>query len=114
MTKEEALAMGIEELGYADEEDPASHVSVELTDGHSGHGWYAWPTEYPDEGSHFVGPETAREIEITMEARSAFAEMVGAHSAKYGPESTMGLICWAAAQPASKRFVVAEKVREGT
>jgi hypothetical protein len=30
-----------------------SHVTLVESDGHSGPGFYAWLTEYPDEGSAF-------------------------------------------------------------
>ncbi len=34
---------------------PEEDVTVTLGNGHSGWGWYAYPTEYPDEGSIFIG-----------------------------------------------------------
>jgi hypothetical protein len=32
-----------------------SDITVEETDGHSGHGLYAYCTDYPDEGSLYLG-----------------------------------------------------------
>ena len=40
-----------------------SHVTLVESDGHSGHGFYAWLTEYPDEGSAFFQTKpTAEEL----------------------------------------------------
>lgn len=48
MSEEQAIEKAREELLTDD-------VTVRLTDGHSGPGWYAWDDEYPEEGSIFLG-----------------------------------------------------------
>lgn len=67
MTKDEAMKAAIVALGYDapeySEGDPSDFVSVEFhEEGHSGPGWYAWNTEYPEEGSTLLDePSPAKE-----------------------------------------------------
>lgn len=43
------------------DEDPDTEIMIEETTGHSGPGLYAWYTDYPDEGSIFIGDGTYEE-----------------------------------------------------
>jgi hypothetical protein len=47
MNETQALTAARESLGERE-------VTVKLDDGHSGIGWYAWVTAYPEEGSIFL------------------------------------------------------------
>lgn len=61
MTREQALARAREELGVGIEDTrqrviDGEEIAVDYAeDGHSGPGWYAWFSEYPEEGSVRIG-----------------------------------------------------------
>ncbi len=58
MSEDEARCAAMVMLGYEDTDD----VSLEHGEGHSGVGWYAWATEYPEDGSVFVEDGPARDM----------------------------------------------------
>lgn len=62
MTEAQALKAAIERLGYASDDRPEECVTVRYGDGHSGRGWYAWNTDYPEEGAAFIGRDLPREF----------------------------------------------------
>lgn len=45
-----------------------SSVTVTLTIGHSGEGLYAYESEYPGEGSTYLGPSGGGDVEVQEEA----------------------------------------------
>jgi hypothetical protein len=48
-------------VAYFDRDD-AKDAVVMLTTGHSGHGWYVYCSEYPEEGSAFLGAELLSDL----------------------------------------------------
>jgi hypothetical protein len=53
--------------------DVARGWTVGFGDGHSGHGWYAWCIEYPEDGSVFLGGDAAaaRRVAVLLPAGDA-------------------------------------------